>query len=222
MTKEGLERQDDRPRKVPLQERNPAGTKGTDAGKAHRDYVLPVSLQMILCAYVRSTKEQPAAVSPCPTSGSAIRDCPLFLSPISPISLFLFCQARRNYPRRSKWRERSRNGGERRGNRVGSHFRRGKCDATAYLHRKKIATPFGAEDEKRGRSSFRLRTRRGKGWEKSRVPFFPPSQSFPLPSGCLAYGQSITDGCLDWQTTERLLLEAAGAVDRSPSGKSPG
>jgi 3-deoxy-7-phosphoheptulonate synthase len=33
------------------------------------------------------------------------------------------------------------------------------------------------------------------------------SQSFPRPSGSLVYGQSITDGCLDWETTERLLLE---------------
>jgi 3-deoxy-7-phosphoheptulonate synthase len=42
------------------------------------------------------------------------------------------------------------------------------------------------------------------------------SQSFPRPSGTLVYGQSITDGCLDWETTERLLLEVAEAIDRGP------
>lgn len=33
--------------------------------------------------------------------------------------------------------------------------------------------------------------------------------------GGLAYGQSITDACLDWDTTERLLRHAAGAAGRS-------
>jgi 3-deoxy-7-phosphoheptulonate synthase len=28
----------------------------------------------------------------------------------------------------------------------------------------------------------------------------------------LVYGQSITDGCLDWESTEPLLKELAGAV----------
>lgn len=28
--------------------------------------------------------------------------------------------------------------------------------------------------------------------------------------GMLAYGQSITDACIDWETTERIVLEAAG------------
>jgi 3-deoxy-7-phosphoheptulonate synthase len=28
----------------------------------------------------------------------------------------------------------------------------------------------------------------------------------------LTYGQSITDGCVDWETTERLLEDLAGAV----------
>ncbi len=36
------------------------------------------------------------------------------------------------------------------------------------------------------------------------------NQPFPQPSGNLVYGQSITDGCIDWETTERLVLEAAG------------
>lgn len=35
------------------------------------------------------------------------------------------------------------------------------------------------------------------------------SQPFPRPVGALVYGQSITDACLDWDTTERLVLDAA-------------
>jgi len=35
------------------------------------------------------------------------------------------------------------------------------------------------------------------------------SQKFPQPLDQLAYGQSITDQCLDWETTERLIFEAA-------------
>ena len=35
------------------------------------------------------------------------------------------------------------------------------------------------------------------------------SQPFPAPPEKLVYGQSITDGCIDWKTTERLVLEAA-------------
>jgi len=35
------------------------------------------------------------------------------------------------------------------------------------------------------------------------------SQPFPGPSGSLIYGQSITDGCIGWETTERLVLEVA-------------
>ena len=37
------------------------------------------------------------------------------------------------------------------------------------------------------------------------------SGSQPLNSnpGQLAYGQSITDGCIDWETTENLILESA-------------
>jgi 3-deoxy-7-phosphoheptulonate synthase len=36
------------------------------------------------------------------------------------------------------------------------------------------------------------------------------SQKFPQPLGDLVYGQSITDQCIDWETTEELLREAAG------------
>lgn len=36
------------------------------------------------------------------------------------------------------------------------------------------------------------------------------SQPFPQPLGQLQYGLSITDGCLDWETTERIILEVAG------------
>ncbi|MHB8902728.1 MAG: 3-deoxy-7-phosphoheptulonate synthase, partial [Thermoguttaceae bacterium] len=35
------------------------------------------------------------------------------------------------------------------------------------------------------------------------------SQPFPQPADRLRYGQSITDACLDWQTTERVILETA-------------
>ena len=35
------------------------------------------------------------------------------------------------------------------------------------------------------------------------------NQSFPGTSGSLAYGQSITDACIDWETTERIVLEVA-------------
>ncbi len=35
------------------------------------------------------------------------------------------------------------------------------------------------------------------------------SQKFPQPHGKLTRGQSITDACIDWDTTERLLHEAA-------------
>ncbi len=37
------------------------------------------------------------------------------------------------------------------------------------------------------------------------------NQPFPLPANQLEYGKSITDGCLDWETTERIVLEIAGA-----------
>lgn len=35
------------------------------------------------------------------------------------------------------------------------------------------------------------------------------SQSFPRPLSELVYGQSITDACIDWATTEELILRAA-------------
>jgi 3-deoxy-7-phosphoheptulonate synthase len=35
------------------------------------------------------------------------------------------------------------------------------------------------------------------------------NQPFPAPREKLVYGQSITDGCIDWQTTERIVLAAA-------------
>ena len=35
------------------------------------------------------------------------------------------------------------------------------------------------------------------------------SQPFPRPSSDLVHGQSITDACIDWEATERLVLEAA-------------
>ncbi len=36
----------------------------------------------------------------------------------------------------------------------------------------------------------------------------PGSQAFPPKEGSLAYGVSITDGCIDWATTEAAILEA--------------
>jgi 3-deoxy-7-phosphoheptulonate synthase len=39
------------------------------------------------------------------------------------------------------------------------------------------------------------------------------SQPFPRPVGSLVYGQSITDACLDWETTERLVLDVADQWD---------
>jgi 3-deoxy-7-phosphoheptulonate synthase len=35
------------------------------------------------------------------------------------------------------------------------------------------------------------------------------AQPLAGPSGNLVYGQSITDGCIDWETTERIVLEVA-------------
>lgn len=34
------------------------------------------------------------------------------------------------------------------------------------------------------------------------------AQKFPQPLDQLVYGQSITDACIDWETTEKLLLSA--------------
>ncbi len=35
------------------------------------------------------------------------------------------------------------------------------------------------------------------------------AQPLPGPGGALVYGQSITDGCIDWETTERIVLDVA-------------
>jgi 3-deoxy-7-phosphoheptulonate synthase len=35
------------------------------------------------------------------------------------------------------------------------------------------------------------------------------AQKFPQSLDKLCYGQSITDACIDWETTERLILNAA-------------
>jgi 3-deoxy-7-phosphoheptulonate synthase len=41
------------------------------------------------------------------------------------------------------------------------------------------------------------------------------SQSFPRSPHELEYGVSITDGCIDWATTEACLRRAADVVDKS-------
>jgi len=41
------------------------------------------------------------------------------------------------------------------------------------------------------------------------------AQKFPQPLERLVYGQSITDACIDWETTEKLLLAAAATVAAS-------
>jgi 3-deoxy-7-phosphoheptulonate synthase len=38
------------------------------------------------------------------------------------------------------------------------------------------------------------------------------SQKFPQPVPALTFGQSITDKCIDWETTERIISEAANAL----------
>jgi 3-deoxy-7-phosphoheptulonate synthase len=38
------------------------------------------------------------------------------------------------------------------------------------------------------------------------------NQPFPAPSCELVYGRSITDGCIDWETTERIVLDAAASL----------
>ena len=40
------------------------------------------------------------------------------------------------------------------------------------------------------------------------------SQSFPRPLKELEHGVSITDGCIDWSTTEACLQRAAEVVDK--------
>jgi len=41
------------------------------------------------------------------------------------------------------------------------------------------------------------------------------SQAFPRPADQLDYGVSITDGCIDWETTEACLRRAADVVDKT-------
>ena len=38
------------------------------------------------------------------------------------------------------------------------------------------------------------------------------SQKFPQPVDSLTYGQSITDKCIDWKTTEEIILDAASEL----------
>jgi 3-deoxy-7-phosphoheptulonate synthase len=38
------------------------------------------------------------------------------------------------------------------------------------------------------------------------------SQSFPQPVEDLKYGVSITDGCIDWETTEKMIKDAYQAL----------
>jgi 3-deoxy-7-phosphoheptulonate synthase len=42
--------------------------------------------------------------------------------------------------------------------------------------------------------------------------FVAGNQKFPQPLDQLTYGQSITDQCIDWETTERLILDAANQL----------
>ena len=37
------------------------------------------------------------------------------------------------------------------------------------------------------------------------------AQKFPQALDQLVYGQSITDACMDWETTEKLLMAAEGS-----------
>ncbi len=43
------------------------------------------------------------------------------------------------------------------------------------------------------------------------------SQKFPQPLDQLRYGQSITDACMDWETTEKLILAAFSELSRAPT-----
>ena len=38
------------------------------------------------------------------------------------------------------------------------------------------------------------------------------NQSFPQPLPELVYGQSITDQCIDWETTQAIVLQAAAEL----------
>jgi 3-deoxy-7-phosphoheptulonate synthase len=46
------------------------------------------------------------------------------------------------------------------------------------------------------------------------------SQPFPQPVADLLYGQSITDGCIDWATTEKVLRETAATIRPRLSNQS--
>jgi len=46
------------------------------------------------------------------------------------------------------------------------------------------------------------------------------NQPFPQPKSDLTYGQSITDACIGWETTERLILEAHEALEGRFAGQS--
>jgi 3-deoxy-7-phosphoheptulonate synthase len=41
------------------------------------------------------------------------------------------------------------------------------------------------------------------------------SQSFPRPLEELKYGVSITDGCIDWSSTEACLRRSADVIDKA-------
>ena len=52
------------------------------------------------------------------------------------------------------------------------------------------------------------------------------NQSIPEDPPALRYGVSVTDGCIDWDTTETLLIELATALakrkkSRAPIGRKP-
>ena len=41
------------------------------------------------------------------------------------------------------------------------------------------------------------------------------NQKFPRPIEDLTYGQSITDQCIDWETTEAIVLKAAAELKQA-------
>ena len=41
------------------------------------------------------------------------------------------------------------------------------------------------------------------------------SQAFPRPLDELEYGVSVTDGCIDWESTEACLRRAAEVLDKA-------
>ena len=46
------------------------------------------------------------------------------------------------------------------------------------------------------------------------------NQPFPQPIEQLRYGVSITDACISWETTERMLRVGAQTLERAGSGAS--